>query len=324
MKIILGTMTFSDQVELSLASEMLTAFKQHGHDEIDTAFVYNKGETEKLLGHMQTAGELEGTRMAGKANPKAENGLTPDSVRKQLMTSLERLQLTSLDLFYLHSPDLNIPIRDTLKAIDKLHTEGKFRRFGLSNYAAWQVAEIAEICDREGWIAPTVYQGMYNALTRDVERELFACLHNYNMSFYAYNPLAGGMLSGKHHTVDVKPEQGRFATFDGYQDRYWKPEYFNVINTISETCRTAGVQPAAAAIRWLLHHSALTSDKQTLSEGSHREPVEHGIILGASSMTHLSQNLAATQDGPLPTDLAEAFDSGWESVRAACIKYFRP
>lgn len=324
MKIILGTMTFSDQVEHVVATDMLVAFKNTGHNEVDTAFVYNKGETEKLLGRMHGSGELEGTKVAGKANPNAENGLTPDSVRKQLMISLERLQMDSLDLFYLHSPDLNVPIRDTLQTVAQLHADGKFQRFGLSNYAAWQVAEIVEICNRENWIAPTVYQGMYNALTRNVEQELFACLKNYNMSFYAYNPLAGGMLSGKHQSADTVPREGRFATFNGYQDRYWKPEYFSVINKISTLCRAADIEPAAAAIRWLMHHSALANDEKITASENNQSTVTHGIILGASSMTHLSQNLQAAQEGVLPGELIEAFDSGWESVRATCIKYFRP
>ncbi|MFK8083057.1 MAG: aldo/keto reductase family protein [Granulosicoccus sp.] len=324
MKIILGTMTFSGQVDEALATDMVSEFKRSANDEVDTAFVYNKGETEKLLGRIHKVGALEGTRLAGKANPKALNGLSPESVRKQMLTSLERLQMESFDLFYLHSPDLDIPVHDTLQAIAHLHDEGKFKRFGLSNYAAWQVAEIIELCNREGWIAPSVYQGMYNALTRDVERELFACLSNYNVSFYAYNPLAGGMLSGKHQSLEQLPDEGRFATFDGYQDRYWKPEYFKVINEISDTCKTADIAPAAAAIRWLIHHSALTDNSKPDATDTSPAQVDHGLILGASSMTHLQQNIRATLDGPLPQELVDAIESGWMTVRPACIKYFRP
>lgn len=317
-------MTFSDQVDQQAASNMLTTFKIAGYDEIDTAFVYNKGETENLLGRLQGTGQLDNTRVAGKANPKALNGLTPESVRQQLATSLERLKLNSLDLFYCHSPDLNVPVHDTLQAIATLHEEGKFQRFGLSNYAAWQVAEIVEICNREGWIAPSVYQGMYNALTRDVERELFACLRHYKLSFYAYNPLAGGLLSGKHQSPELFPTHGRFATFDGYQERYWKPEYFTVINEISSDCRAVGIEPAAAAIRWLMHHSALNKGMSNETSKENTLQASDGLILGASSMTHLTENILATQAGPLPDELVGSFDKGWAVVRPACIKYFRP
>jgi aflatoxin B1 aldehyde reductase len=230
--------------------------------------------------------------------------------------------MASLDLFYLHSPDPGVPVRDSLQAIASLHRQGKFRRFGLSNYAAWQVAEIVEICRSEDWIIPSVYQGMYNALTRDIERELLPCLANYDMAFYVYNPLAGGLLSGKHQSLAELPESGRFASFDGYQARYWKPAYFDVINSLSSRCREQGIEPAAAALRWLVHHSALATTYQ--SPDNQTGDRQHGIIIGASSFSHLEQNLQAVTEPPLPATLVEAFDDGWEHVRPACIKYFRP
>ncbi len=323
LDIILGTMTFSGQVDAETATAMIKAFRQAGHTALDTAYVYNKGGTETLLGELNTQGVLAGTQMAGKANPSQPGGLCAESVRRQLEVSLQRMNMASLDLFYLHSPDLNVPIRESLQAVAELHREGRFKRFGLSNYAAWQVAEISEICRAEGWIMPSVYQGMYNALTRDVERELFPCLRNYGMAFYAYNPLAGGLLSGKHQSADEVPAGGRFADFDGYQSRYWKPEYFQVINRLSAQCRAEGIEPAAAALRWLCHHSALVGPAaDTVAVASRDTP--HALIIGASSMRHFEQNLQATAAGPLPATLVEAFNDGWEEVKPACIKYFRP
>lgn len=323
MKTVLGTMTFSGQVDIETASQMVQSFKAAGHEELDTAFVYNKGQTETLLGELQRRGELAGTLLASKANPSAHGGLSAASIETQLTTSLERLSMRSLDLYYLHMPDLDVPIRESLGAIAKLHDQGKFQRFGLSNYAAWQVAEIVEICRAEGWIEPTVYQGMYNALTRDVERELLPCLNNYGMAFYAYNPLAGGLLSGKHQSVETLPAVGRFASFDGYQSRYWKPAYFDVINNIAARCRAEGIEPAAAALRWLQKHSALTA-RGTASDSNQSATQKHGIIIGASSMKHFEQNLQACGETELPASLLEAFDHGWEQVKPCCIKYFRP
>lgn len=313
MEIILGTMTFSDQVDRETASTMVSRFKSAGHQHLDTAYVYNKGLTEKLLGQLNTNEQLGGCYLAGKANPAGGNGLTPESVTSQLNTSLDRLGKDSLDLFYLHMPDLNTPIIDTLGAVQQLYEAGKFKHFGLSNYAAWQVAEIVELCRHHGWIEPTVYQGMYNALTRDVERELLPCLANYGMQFYAYNPLAGGMLTGKHLSVDNAPDSGRFATFAGYRERYWIPDYFKVVSHFAKACEKADISPAAAALRWLMHHSDIATGSVT-----------HGIILGASSLNHFEQNLAACKAGPLPDSVISAVDSGWDEVRPACIKYFRP
>ena len=313
MKTVLGTMTFSDQVDQATAAQMVSAFSQTGNVELDTAFVYNKGKTEDLLGTLNEAGTLNNLLIAGKANPWVDDGLSAASVRHQLETSLARLKTNSIDLFYLHAPDLDTPIIETLKAVSELHAEGKFKRFGLSNYAAWQVAEIAEICKREGWLVPSVYQGMYNALTRDVERELFHCLKNYNVAFYVYNPLAGGMLSGKHQSIDSMPDDGRFATFHGYKDRYWTPSYFKVINEVTAICKSNDIAPASAALQWLVHHSALASSW-----------TEHAIIVGASSQPHLEQNLAAIQAAKLPSAVINAYDEAWEIVRPTCIKYFRP
>jgi len=313
MQIILGTMTFSDQVDHDTAKTMIGEFHDAGHRQLDTAFVYNKGKTEELLGALNAEGILNDSQIAGKANPRGGNGLTPDSVNAQLATSLQRLGKDSLDLFYLHMPDLDTPIADTLAAVQDNYAAGKFKRFGLSNYAAWQVAEIVELCRHHGWVEPTVYQGMYNALTRDVERELLPCLANYGMQFYVYNPLAGGMLTGKHQRVEAEPEAGRFATFEGYQERYWKPDYFRVVDLFVKACKSAEITPAAAAIRWLVHHSDISTGN-----------VEHGLILGASSITHFKQNLSACDEGPLPDSVITALDNGWEEVRPACIKYFRP
>lgn len=312
MKIVLGTMTFSDQVDETTASNILAMFRMTDHHEIDTAYVYNKGETEKLLGRLNKKGDLQKTALAGKANPAVGGGLSAESVSMQLTESLARLEQDSLDLFYLHMPDLNTPISDTLACVDKHYRDGRFKRFGLSNYAAWQVAEIVELCKHNDWIQPTVYQGMYNALTRDVERELLPCLANYNISFYVYNPLAGGMLTGKHASVDAQPQTGRFASFAGYQDRYWKPDMFSVVESFADACKACDIAPANAALRWLVHHSDIADN------------VEHAIILGASSTAHFEQNLAACEQGPLPDSILKSLDDGWEQVRPVCIKYFRP
>lgn len=313
MKPVLGTMTFADQVDQATAAEMISTYKAAGHCELDTAFVYQNGDTELLLGELQKTGVLENCLLAGKINPKNDNGLKPAAIDHQLNTSLSRVNLASFDLVYLHQPDLNTPIEDSLAALYAHYQAGKFKRFGLSNYAAWQVAEIAEICQRNGWMRPSVYQGMYNALTRDVERELFYCLRNYDMEFYVYNPLAGGLLTGKHSGFDSRPEDGRFGTNVEYQGRYWKKENFSAVQQFVEVCQAHAVEPAAAALRWLVHHSALSN-----TDG------KHGVILGASKMAHFESNLAACTAGPLPDAVVAALDEGWESVRASCIKYFRP
>lgn len=312
MKIVLGSMTFSDQTDEKGSLEMLHLFCGQGGEEVDTAYQYNGGDTERLLGELLSANPDLDPNIATKVNPWDGEGLKPDEVRKQFVESLNRMQTRSMDMLYLHSPDLDTPIAETLAVCWDFYQQGMFQRFGLSNFASWQVAEVVEICRSNGWMVPTVYQGMYNALTRDVEKELFPCLRNYEVSFYAYNPLAGGLLTGKHENYGDPPEPGRFTLNDQYSSRYWKPEYFRVLKSFTSACKEHDIIPAGAALRWLIHHSRLSED------------ANDAIILGASRLEHLKENLAAGHHGRLPREIVHVLNEGWETVRANCFKYFRP
>lgn len=305
-------MTFGEQVDKSSAQKMIEAFLSEGQNHLDTAYVYCKGETESILGQLITPRRRKKVCLATKAHPSCEGGLSADSVTQQLETSLSRLKTESVDLFYLHSPDLDTPITDTLHACWQLHQSGKFKEFGLSNYAAWQVSDIHQICTHNGWMKPSVYQGMYNALTRDVERELFPCLRNYGIKFYAYNPLAGGLLTGKHPGFSKSALEGRFKLHETYRNRYWDELYFEAVDVVAGACKAAGITLANAALRWLSQHSYLTR-----GEGD-------GIILGASNVEQLEHNLKIMKQGSLEQSVVEAFDRGWEICRPACVKYFRP
>ncbi|UCH40846.1 MAG: aldo/keto reductase, partial [Gammaproteobacteria bacterium] len=151
MKLILGSMTFGDQVDQQTAAEMIERYLQTGNNEIDTAYTYCDGKTEALLGNLLSAIPRERIYLATKVNPWNDAGLRPEQVHKQLNESLERLGCEQVDLLYLHSPDLETPVEQTLQACFELYQQGKFRDFGLSNYAAWQVAEVVETCRRHGW-----------------------------------------------------------------------------------------------------------------------------------------------------------------------------
>ena len=312
MKQILGTMTFGDQVDQAAAETLITSFRNTGCNELDTAFSYCEGRTEEMLGRLLNAEERKQLYIASKVNPWSDGGLQPAEVERQMTEILRRLGSGSIDLLYLHSPDLDTSIEQTLAACFELFQQGKFRHFGLSNFAAWQVAEVVELCRRHGWMEPEVYQGMYNALTRDVERELFPCLRNYGMRFYAYNPLAGGMLTGKHLSIEQIPDAGRFKRERGYLDRYWKKDYFAVLQELQAACIDSDIKPVEAAMSWLVNHSLMDRAKGD------------GIILGASSLRHLEQNMSACTRGPLPQAILDILDRGWEIIKPDCFRYFRP
>ena len=312
MKLVLGTMTFSDQVDESSSLEMIKTFGASGNRELDTAFQYNNGKTESLLGGMFSKNPDLDYSIATKVNPWDGDGLKPAEIRRQFEICLDRLKMESVDLLYLHSPDLDTPVEQSLETLFEYFEQGKFKRLGLSNFAAWQVAEVVEICRHKGWMVPTVYQGLYNALNRDVERELFPCLRNYGISFYAYNPLAGGMLTGKHRNYGATHQAGRFDNNESYLTRYWKKDYFDALDGFMETCAKIDINPGEAALRWMCHHSAMSVEARD------------SIILGASKLPHLQQNLAAVNQGELPGEILDALDRGWDAVKADCFKYFRP
>ena len=312
MKQILGTMTFGDQVDEDSARALIQQFTDAGNHELDTAHVYCKGRTEAMLGKLLPPPVRDQLVIASKVHPWNDDGLQSAQVKKQLLETLRRLGTDRVDLLYLHSPDLDTPITQTLESCFELFQQGKFRHFGLSNFAAWQVAEVAEICRHNGWMQPTVYQGMYNALTRDVERELFPCLRNYGIRFYAYNPLAGGMLTGKHLDIDDIPDNGRFNAERGYLDRYWKQDYFNVLQELQSACRETDLKPVEVALSWLVNHSLL------------KDELGDGIILGASKIEHLLQNMNACDYPALNQSILGILDRGWEIIKPDCFKYFRP
>uniref|UniRef100_A0A3Q3WX83 NADP-dependent oxidoreductase domain-containing protein n=1 Tax=Mola mola TaxID=94237 RepID=A0A3Q3WX83_MOLML len=314
---LLGTMAFGGRADAEQSLAMVKTFLDRGHRHVDTAFMYMDGRSEAVIGGMNLPTTVS---IATKANPWNGKTLKPESVRSQLETSLQRLQTDRVDLFYLHAPDHQNPIQDTLRACNELHKEGKFKEFGLSNYAAWEVAEIVCICRHNNWIVPTVYQGMYNATTRQVETELLPCLRYYGMKFYAYNPLAGGLLTGKYKYEDKHSSQpaGRFfgnTWATAYQDRYWKQSHFQAIDLVLKALDTAyGSQKptlTSAAMRWMYHHSQL--------KGDHGD----GVIIGMSTMEQLQQNLAASEEGPLDERVVAAFDEAWNLVTHECPNYFR-
>lgn len=305
---VLGTMTFGSQVDQTESKEMLDAFFQAGHTELDTAYIYNDGVTEKLLG---TLLDDPAVPLATKVHPQVTGKLDSNAVETQIRESLSRLGRSSVDILYLHMPDLQTPVQEALQACANLWEQGIVKEIGLSNYSAWMVSHIWHLCAAQGWPKPTVYQGMYNGLSRQPEAELFPALRHFGMRFYAYNPLAGGMLTGRHQEYTDHPAAGRFTVMPAYQERYWKPAIFSALRTIKEECASAGITMAAAAVRWLGHHSALD------------HTAGDAIIIGASRMSQLQENIAAIAAPPLPEGVVESFNRAWEIAKPDSPSYFR-
>lgn len=291
--------------------------------EIDTARAYGNGSCEEFLGAI--GWQDRGLQMATKLYPTARVDLkwmfeedfthSPADLRRGLMDSLKALNTKKIDLFYLHAPDRKVPFEETLGEVNKLHQEGYFERFGISNYQSWEIAQICEICKKNNWVLPTVYQGLYNAYHRVTEGELIPCLRHYGLSLYVYNPLAGGLLTSRYHLGQDRFEGGeRFDpnTRQGqlHRNRYWNDANFAAIGILRPTISKYGISESEAALRWLAHHSALKKD------------LGDAVVVGASSKAHLEENLAALSKGPLPGEVVDALDAGWLRTKTLPLRYW--
>lgn len=309
VNLILGTMTFGESVFNPDVKEFINTYLDAGYSELDTAYVYNEGNCERLLGEALKEIDKPYT-IATKVNPRISGKLDGKAAYKQVNESLDRLGLDSVDIVYLHFPDPATPVISVLEACVDLHEQGKFKELGLSNFPAWMVADVWHICDKHGWVKPTIYQGIYNPLTRKAEIELNACLNNYGMRFYAFNPMAGGLLTGRYGKFEDAPTDGRFTHRPNYQGRYWKKSYFDAVEIIKSAAEKHGLTSIEATYRWLAYHSMLNGDRGD------------GILIGASKMSHLKQNMEAVEKGPLPDDVVAAFEEAWNISKKDSPEYF--
>ncbi|KAL1947780.1 hypothetical protein VTO73DRAFT_13504 [Trametes versicolor] len=315
--LLFGTMTMGEAgkngvrtADLKECQEILDTFFSHGHKELDTARVYAEGTTEPLLAKL----DLKGATIDTKVYPVTPGDHAPAKLRATFETSLKLLAPLKVRVLYLHAPDRTVPFEDTVREINELHKQGLFEIFGLSNYAAWEVAEIVGICKANGWVQPKIYQAMYNAVTREIEPELVPCLRKYGIRLVIYNPLAGGFFAGKVAAPDAQaPEGGRFdpssAMGKMYRARYFKNGFFDALNYLKPIAEKHQLRLTEIALRWCQHHSALTP--------------EDGIILGASSAAQLKQNLEDSEKGPLPEDILKALDEARLIVGASAPTYWR-
>ena len=309
MKLVLGTMTFGESVFSPDVKKFVEAFLSDGGEELDTAYVYNGGNCERLLGEV-LPGLSRPYKIATKINPRITGKLDAEAAYKQVEESLTKLNLSAVDTIYLHFPDPFTPVESVLSAMADLYDQGKYKELGLSNFPAWMVADVWHICDKHGWVKPTVFEGIYNPLTRKAEMELNDCLNAYGIRFYAYNPMAGGLLTGRYAKFKDAPTDGRFTHRLNYQKRYWKQSYFDAVNLIKSAAEKHGITSIEATYRWLAYHSMLDEKRGD------------AILIGASKLNHLLQNMDAVKAGPPPVDIVVAFERAWKITKEDSPEYF--
>lgn len=308
-RVAFGTMTFGSQVDGESARRMLALCFDRGVNFIDTANVYNKGASESMLGDL-LAGRRQQVVLASKVfgrmgDAPDESGLSRNAILRAVTDSLSRLRTDYLDLYYLHQPDPRVAIEETLEVSNQLVREGKVRYIGVSNYASWQVCSMFSVTKERGWVQPRIAQQMYNLLARRLEDEFLPMSKENNLTTIAYNPLAGGLLSGKH--TSSGPGLGtRFDANQVYVDRYWHEANFRAVERLATAASAAGRSLISVALNWLLHHTQVD-----------------GLILGASRLEQLEQNLNAVRHGPLNPDTLTACSNVGAFLTGAFPKYSR-
>lgn len=306
-RLCLGTMTFGLQTGEDVSRLILDKAADAGINFIDTADVYplgggetHAGRTEEIVGRW-----LEGrrdrfilaTKAVGKVGPSPwDQGASRKHLLDAIDASLRRLNTDYVDLYQLHSDDQNTPLDETLEALDTIVRAGKARYIGVSNFLAYRLARALGRADVLHTARFVSVQPRYNLLFRQIERELLPLALEEGLAVIPYNPLAGGLLTGKYQQ-DSAPAEGRFTQSVGvagkmYHDRYWHEREFATIETLRGIVAQAGQSLTTASIAWVLANPVVTS-----------------ALIGASKPEQLDASIAAADlelDPALKTQLDEA------------------
>jgi aryl-alcohol dehydrogenase-like predicted oxidoreductase len=313
-RLCLGTMTFGLQCEEPQSHAILDKAAEGGIDFLDTADVYplggggnTVGRTEEIVGNWLSGKRHDyilATKCVGRTGRRHwDQGMSRKHILDAIDASLKRLKTDYVDLYQLHSYDPSTPLDEALEALDTVVKSGKARYVGLSNWPAYKVARGVGRAEVKGLAGISSVQPRYNLLFRTFERDLLPLAHEEGIGVIPYNPLAGGMLTGKH-AKGAPPEGTRFTLGNAgarYQERYWHDREFEAVEALKGVAAEAGMSMATMAVSWVLANKAITAP-----------------IIGASKPEQLADSLAAAET-PMPADLKAKLDDlthEWRSVDA--------
>ncbi len=309
-EICLGTMTFAAQADVAAANAIMDTAAEHGVTFMDTADVYpvptayeTFGRTEEIVGDW-LVGKRDAFVLATKCHMPAsdkpnDRGNSRRHIVKAVEASLRRLKTDYIDLYQIHRWDDRTPIEETLAAFDDLRRAGKILYAGCSNTPAVRLMEALWTSDVRGLVRFDCIQPRYNLLYRDIEAELVPACETFGVGIIAYNPLAGGLLTGKYKATDAPHEATRF-TLGGagelYRRRYWQDATLDVAERLANDVASRGKSLTHVALRWMLDRPAITS-----------------AIVGASRAEQLADSLKAL-DVRLDDADGAACDEAWYAL----------
>lgn len=289
-RLALGTMTFGLQTEESVAQRILSKAADAGIDFLDTADVYplggdpaTAGRTEEIVGRWlkgRRSQFIVATKAVGRVGPQRwDQGASRKHLLDAIDASLARLQTDHVDLYQLHSDDAETPLDETLEALDVIVKSGRARYIGVSNFLAYRLARAlgrAELLRVAKFVS---VQPRYSLLFREIERELLPLAAEEGLGVIPYNPLAGGLLTGKHRPGSAPTAGTRFtlgSAAQRYQERYWNERAFATVEQLTRLAAEAGVSLTTLSVAWVLAHPQVTAP-----------------LLGASRPEQLDDSLAA-------------------------------
>ncbi len=311
-RLCLGTMTFGLQCDEAESFAILDRAAEAGITFLDTADVYplggrgpEVGRTEEIVGRWLQGKRddfIVATKCVGPMSERRwDRGASRKHIRDAIDASLRRLGTDHIDLYQLHSPDPHTPIEETLGALDDAVGQGKIGYIGCSNFPAWQLALAIGKSEALGLARFDCVQPRYNLLYRRNELELFPLCEQEGIGVIPYNPIAGGLLSGKHRP-GTATEGTRFTlgtAGERYQDRYWHDAQFDTVESLKFLAEEAGMPLVTMAVAWTLAQPAVTSP-----------------IIGASRPDQLEASIAAL-DVTIDQDLYRRIDELTTGYRAS-------
>jgi aryl-alcohol dehydrogenase (NADP+) len=262
--ICLGTMMFGGPTDEATSGRIVAKAREAGINFIDTADNYNKGAAEQVVGRTIANNRLNWVLSTKLANPMGDDpnrgGLSRRWVLQAADESLKRLGTDYIDIYYLHKEDHATPLDETVRAMGELIRAGKVRYFGVSNYRAWRVAEICNICDRLGIDRPIASQPYYNAMNRMPEVEHFPACRYYGLGIVPYSPLARGVLTGKYKP-DAAPDKDTRAGRNDTRmmQTEWRPESLQLAQDIKSHAEKKGITAGQFAVSWVLNSSFVSA-----------------------------------------------------------------
>ena len=305
----LGTMTFGGQTNEEESMKIIDCAIDNGINFFDTADIYTNSVSETIIGKAIKGrrDDLVIATKVGGPSWKGPNGkgLGRKHIMRSIDNSLKRLQTDYVDVYYMHFPDPDVPMEETIETMNLLINAGKIRYYAVSNYSAWQICSMVEKARQMNMHAPVLTETVYNVITRGADEELMPFLKKYNVGLAAYNPLAGGLLTGKH-TRDHAAENSRMSDNKGYRARYWKEDNFDAIDILNKIAEESGMGLLDLAIRWVLTRRELNS-----------------AIIGVSKLSQLEQNISIVNEGALPEDVFKKCDEAWALIKGDYFGYHR-